>query len=237
MIKFLVRALPHWLNFTPKPDIIPPIPPGQRPYVSTIFGTNLFCTLLHLIFALPTAGEAMRGYLHGGLVIDFVGQSSPVSRWHLIGLDLLCLALQILILCAILEKQRILGTLDPAAHVPDQRQDHDAEEAGLMRSASMGTEAIEMQTLRSHEGDTAQDTLARTQGSEIEDEEVGDGHPLDDFGTGEYVAASFRVPDIVRTQWQLKHRDFDATTSTGAQNVAGIARRRWTATFRNSTMS
>ena len=236
MIKFLLRALPHWLHFTPKPDIIPPLPSDQRPYVSIILGTNIFCILLHLVFNPPAAGEAMRGYLHGGLMIDFVGQSSPVSRWHLLGLDLLCLALQLLIMCVILEKQKTLGRLDSTTNAPEQRQDHDAEEAGVIRSEFLEPEAIELQSFSPQDELTVQDNVTSTQTPEFVVESSGNRHVLDHFGTGEYVVAHFCILDIVRTQWNMKKSDVISVPTTGAQNVAGIARRRFTATFRASTM-
>lgn len=236
MIKFLVRALPHWLHFTPKPDIIPPIPSDQRPYVSTILGTNIFCILLHLVFNPPAAGEAMRGYLHGGLMIDFVGQSSPVSRWHLLGLDLMCLALQVLIMCVILEKQKVLGRLDATTNAPEQRQDHDAEEAGVIRSESLRPEAIELQSFGPQGEHIVQDHVTSTQTLGLDVGGIENRHVLDHFGTGEYVVAQFCVPDIMRTQWNIRKSDMISVPTTGAQNVAGIARRRFTATFRASTM-
>ena len=110
LFKFLLRALPHWFLFTPKPDILPPNPTSVHgPYIGAVFSSNFFCILLHVLIAPPAAGEASRGYLHGGILIDFVGQASPVGRWKLLALDLLCLVLQLVMMCCTLEKQILQG--------------------------------------------------------------------------------------------------------------------------------
>ena len=236
MIKFLIRALPHWFYFTPKPDIIPPTPVGQRPYISVVFGTNALCILLHLLFSPPAAGEATRGYLHGGLMIDFVGQVSPVSRWRLLALDALCLALQVLLLGFTLEKQKLLGITQPQdaesrvrAHTT---QDHNAEEAGLLRSDLGTTENIEMQTLPRHAGfhvyaqDHEQISTALDSLEEFQDEDS-----LGNFYTGEHIVANLLIPEIIRTQWQVRSVNIDTTAATGVQTAATIAGRRFTLSF------
>ena len=39
-----------------------------------LFGTFLLGFIPHLLFLLPSAGEPTQGYLHGSLLIDFIGQ-------------------------------------------------------------------------------------------------------------------------------------------------------------------
>lgn len=56
--------------------------------------------LLHMLYPAPTAGEDTRGYLHGGLMIDFIGQQGPTSKWKLGGLDLCILVLQLIMVSA-----------------------------------------------------------------------------------------------------------------------------------------
>ncbi|EME79171.1 uncharacterized protein MYCFIDRAFT_90088 [Pseudocercospora fijiensis CIRAD86] len=65
------------------------------PIIGTIFGTTLLCIIMHLYNSPPSAGEATRGYLHGGLAMDFIGQKGPSSKVHLILLDLLVLLVQL----------------------------------------------------------------------------------------------------------------------------------------------
>jgi hypothetical protein len=42
-----------------------------------LFGTFVLGFIPHLLFSVPTAGEPTQGYLHGGLLIDFIGQRTP----------------------------------------------------------------------------------------------------------------------------------------------------------------
>src|SRR6187402_269562 len=95
---------------TPKPNFIPPMP-QHRPYVPFIFGTNIICILLHLFTARSEAGEAMRGYLHGGIIIDLIGQKGPTSKLHLVLLDILILLLQCFMLTVHVERERLTGIL------------------------------------------------------------------------------------------------------------------------------
>lgn len=57
---------------------------------------NVLCLILHLYRKQPEAGEALRGYLHGGLLLDFIGQHGPTSKWHLFGMDIFLALLQLL---------------------------------------------------------------------------------------------------------------------------------------------
>ena len=228
LLYFLTRALPHWFYFTPKPSIFPPPPAAHRPYVGIIFGTNILCILLHLIFAPPAAGEATREYLHGGLLIDFVGQRSPVERWTLLGLDLVVLALQILLLAITLErrKTRVDGVSSGSAQdaTPEQRQDHDSEERGVIRQDPSTREEYEMQDLQhglrgTHEDEDGEgDELLRQSSSTVRQKQ----HPLDPFYTGEHVIANLDLFDTLRTQWQAKSIDAGGTSASGSGVQAAV---------------
>lgn len=39
-----------------------------------LFGSFTLGFLSHLLFSVPHAGEPTQGYLHGGLLLDFIGQ-------------------------------------------------------------------------------------------------------------------------------------------------------------------
>ena len=45
-----------------------------------LFGSFVLGLLPHLLFSVPSAGEPTQGYLHGGLLIDFIGQRNPPSK-------------------------------------------------------------------------------------------------------------------------------------------------------------
>ena len=72
IILFLLRAIVQLIFFTPKAS--PFDPTRNHPYIGAIFASNLFCMVSHKLVAQPDVGEEMRGYMHGGLFIDFIGQ-------------------------------------------------------------------------------------------------------------------------------------------------------------------
>jgi hypothetical protein len=113
--RFLVRALFQVMFLTPKPKFVPPAP-KHRPYIGAIFGGNIMCILLHIFTHRPEAGELTRGYLHGGLIIDFIGQQGPVSKLHLVAIDFLVMALQLFMLAVHVEETKLAEILkSPAA--------------------------------------------------------------------------------------------------------------------------
>ncbi len=72
-------------------------PPDEpRPFLPVVAGLFAVNFLLHVLYPAPVAGEDTRGYLHGGLMIDFIGQQGPTSKWKLGGLDLCVLVLQMI---------------------------------------------------------------------------------------------------------------------------------------------
>lgn len=176
-LRLVMRALVQYMYLTPKPEEFVKLMPPPRPQMYTIFGSNGICMLVHLIFSLPEAGETMRGYLHGGVIIDFIGQKAPTSRLSLLLLDCLILILQC-IMCAIwMEKDRLkkmestlksvsaggvpksgdIATpavpstaVDVLSGAATSTQDLDSEERGVMRDDPLGvdqTTDIEMQPL------------------------------------------------------------------------------------------
>ena len=232
---FFLRVLTHWFYFTPKPFLFPPQPITYRPYIAVILGVNMLCLLSHLIFAPPAAGEATRGYLHGGLLIDFVGQKSPVKRWQFMGLDILVLVLQVLVLGVTIERRAIntegsdSGNTNQIAE--EQRQDHDFEERGMLRQRgrnSSPAEEYEMHTW-------ARDHEATSNGEDREHDIVSqqrnvagarDRHPLDPYYTGEHVIANLYLINTIRAQWQsgsFAVGSANASTSSVRAAVAAAA--------------
>ncbi|KAL9634834.1 MAG: hypothetical protein Q9164_003849 [Protoblastenia rupestris] len=188
--------------------------------------------LLHLIFSPTAAGEATRGYLHGGLIIDFVGQTSPTSKWRLLGLDLLCLALQVLMLGVTLEKRGVQGISIVMTTQQGRRQDHNAEEAGILRSDPMVTEDVQLQTLRPISTNRQVNTTSEETADLLDANGERDGaHALDVYYTGEHILANLHILDTIRTQWQSRSVNMDTTTASGMQTAATIAGRRFTVTF------
>lgn len=81
--------------------------PPPRPNMIWVYGANIFCMLMHVLFAPPEGSETERGYLHGGLIINLIGQKAPSSRFSLLLLDCVILALQCVNCAVWLEIQRV----------------------------------------------------------------------------------------------------------------------------------
>lgn len=154
-LRFGLRAIVQFLYLTPKQ---PPFPehPSDSPMLGAILAVNLLCVFWHLLFAPPAAGEQTRGYLHGGLAMDFIGQAGPSSRIHLFLLDMLVIVLQLTHMSAYMLQRRLKdaasGTATSSAPAvnavqpaPASAQDLDAEERGVRRSTEQ--QDIEMQNL------------------------------------------------------------------------------------------
>ncbi|KAH6620253.1 hypothetical protein C7974DRAFT_229426 [Boeremia exigua] len=98
---FAVRALAHGSLLTPVSDPTMQRPPDEpRPFLPVVAGLFTVSFLLHMLYPAPMAGEDTRGYLHGGLMIDFIGQQGPTSKWKLGGLDVCILLLQMIMVSA-----------------------------------------------------------------------------------------------------------------------------------------
>ena len=195
-----------------------------------IFGNNIICILLHILFRPPAAGEATRGYLLGGLLIDFVGQESPVSKWRLLALDVLVLALQVLILAVTLERKKIAVENGDVLveEVEEARQDHDSEERGMLRRDESAQDGIELQNIRhTSSGRTGGDEDRERDELLDSDEstEPREQHPLDPFLTGQAVIVNVHVMDTIRSQWTFTADTSGEATASGAAAVAAVAGR------------
>lgn len=163
-LRLLLRAAVQFSYLTPPPPP-PPLSTAPRPAPAptasalAILGANLFCLSAHLLLAPPpSAGDATRGYRHGGVIVDFVGQR-PGSAARLALLDLVVAALQIAalsVLAALQAEEAGAPAVRDAEAQPQQpprpRQDLDAEERGVRRRDTLGDDAIEMQALTPRRG-------------------------------------------------------------------------------------
>ena len=217
---------------TPKPNFVPPMP-QHRPYIGAIFGPNIACILLHTFTARSEGGESMRGYLHGGIIIDLIGQKGPTSKIHLLLLDVLVTVLQCFMLAVHVERERLAATLaafaspTPVADQPRAEavatQDLDAEERGVMRDGVADNDDIEMQPLAVPPGGPSRNEDADPEtGQERErllDESVSreeeDDSPLDVFWSGTAVVADFHIIQNLRTQWN----DYGNATGSALQTM------------------
>lgn len=220
---------------TPKPSFVPPMP-KHRPYIGAIFGPNVICLLLHVLTARSEAGEAMRGYLHGGMIIDLIGQKGPTSKIHLVLLDVLVTALQCFMLAVHVERERLRDILlpkplgAPAQPAVVTVQDYDAEERGVMRDSVASNGDIEMLPIPASSEATS--ATNDTQRSDIDqererllaeppprEEAEEDDYPLDIFYSGNVLVGDFHVSHTLRSQWD----DYGNATASALQNVGFTA--------------
>lgn len=72
--------------------------PTVHAYFARLIGLNVLIAGLHLYFQTLHPGEATRGYAHGGLILDFIGQKGPSSKMQLVLYDFVILVLQLIYL-------------------------------------------------------------------------------------------------------------------------------------------
>lgn len=105
----LLRSIFHLILLTPKRPFPPPFPPfppsSPKPSLLIILLTNLLPLLIHIFTSPPEGTEATRGYLHGGIVIDFVGYKGPASKARLVGIDLLLVGLQVVMMGLVVRRR------------------------------------------------------------------------------------------------------------------------------------
>jgi len=174
--------------------------------------------LLHLFSSLPRANETSRGYLHGGIMIDFIGQKAPTSRLSLLLLDMAVLGLQCLMLAVYLERERLrkavlqlrvrtagaaAGTEVGVSTAAPSTQDHDAEERGVSRDDPPNNETndIEMRPLFGRGGQGSQDVDRESSQFLADAATQGTAGPdlVDVLMSGNAVLADFHVVEAIRT--------------------------------------
>ncbi|RDW86687.1 DSC4 family protein [Aspergillus mulundensis] len=230
IVLFAIRAVSQLIFFTPK---APPFDPTRnQPFIGAIFASNLFCMIFHNFFSQPEAGEATRGYLHGGILIDFIGQKAPVPLTHLLFLDLLVMILNIVMLGLIIERVKLAESRNttaatPAAAAtsasaqaePDQAQDHDHEERGVLgreteprggptndenERSEQGSHSTPSDT---HSPPPSEEELERTRlladPSENGGSHTNHQHALDAYSSGDAVIARMGLFNVIRDQWRF----------------------------------
>ncbi|KAI9927769.1 hypothetical protein MW887_002621 [Aspergillus wentii] len=216
IILFAVRAIVQLIFFTPK---APPFDPTRnQPFIGAIFAK---------------VDEATRGYLHGGLFIDFIGQKAPVSVFRLLSLDLLVLTLDFIMLGLIIERVKTAGVTAAPSTVTNTletntQQDHDSEERGVLRdspqsnSTGSANDVIELDEFGSRDSQayasaSTDDQLERTgllaDPSEDGHARTKDSHVLDNFASGEAVIMDVGLIDVIKDQWGYSHANALRRTS------------------------
>lgn len=213
---FLIRIIPQMTFLTPKPTYAPPLP---HSYLSAIYVPNIVCLLFHIIGSRPEAGEAMRGYLHGGVIIDLIGYKGPTSKFHLFCLDLVVLAIQCLMLTVQVELKAVTVLLaafrsnaasgtQPRVQVVSA-QDHDAEEQGVVREGILSSGDAEVRALSPRIGSPSPHQIEadadRDDALLLEDppprDDAGQDNILGAMWAGSAIMADFHVISTLQTLW------------------------------------
>ncbi|KAB8229217.1 DSC4 family protein [Aspergillus alliaceus] len=215
IVLFAIRAIVQLIFFTPK---APPFDPTRnQPFIGAIFISNAFCMIHHKFFGQAEAGEATRGYLHGGLLIDFIGQKAPVSVTRLLLSDLLVLVLDLVMLGLVVERVKTteasapVSTISGVIETPNE-QDHDSEERGVLNNTSNRptSDGIELDELRPRVECTDITPDEQLEHTELlaDPSESGhvssarNSHALDTFSSGEAVIMDLGFFGIIRDQWR-----------------------------------
>ncbi|KAI0430626.1 DUF1746-domain-containing protein [Xylaria sp. FL1042] len=235
-IRLFIRWIAQTLFVSPKTEDTVLIVPNY--HVSAIVGPNLLCMLLHLISSPLEAGEASRGYLHGGILVDFIGQKAPASRFTLILLDAVVLAIQCFMITVNIEKERIRNVIKPlrvnaipgvSITAPATTQDHDSEERGVSRDAPEmddvnETDNVEMRPLGNHnDGGVNDSESAGGEGSRLLRQSVvqriGQSEGLVDvLRSGNAVIGNFHIPQSLRNAWHSRDTP-ESAAAYALQNV------------------
>ncbi|KAI2629765.1 DUF1746-domain-containing protein [Hypoxylon sp. NC1633] len=228
--RLMIRWISQALFISPKAEDNILIMPNY--HVSAIVGPNLICILMHLITSLPHAGEASRGYLHGGILFDFIGQKAPSSKLSLLLLDTMVLGLQCFMLTVNMEKERVRKVVKPIRMIDDPEgtaresitgQDHDAEERGVLRDAPVVDESqdIELRPLgHGSEGGDQDDVEERAGLLRGTTAPAADLEGLaDTLRSGNAILATFHVRQSLRTAWQTRADSPESAAAYAIQNV------------------
>lgn len=173
-----------------------------------------------MYFDRPSAGEGARGYLHGGLLIDFIGQKGPISKFSLVLLDLLIVGLQVVMLSVNGEVRRATMArkgITPTAAV----QDHDAEERGEIRTAGSSSTP-------SSSAATPSDPTSTESSRLLEDPSVSDSDAFDAIVSTQAPLATLRPLFSAREEYaayQVPSTGVDGRLAA-ASMLQGLAERR-----------
>lgn len=202
----LLRSVLQLLYLTPKHALLPQPPNGSR-FLALIVAANALCIFLHAIRVAPAALPGHdRGYLHGGLVLDFIGQKGPSSKIQLVGLDFLVLGLQI-VHCAALGVRKGLKERPGATPVIEpgvvrSGQQLEDEERGVRRSEEVGRgQEVEMQRLNPEGRRTSAVEDMDLEATTVALERT-DAHIFDAFNSGQIVLADLDLRKVLREEWE-----------------------------------
>ena len=199
LLLLFLRAFTQILTFARVPSAFQApatIDPTTQPVIGLLFSSNFICLFVHLFGHVGHAGEVTQFYQHGGILVDFIGERTPISRTRLVVLDALVCTMQLVMLSASIEKSRLSKIQSSIS----------ATSTNTETINPTGTQTIEAE--EQGENADAQDPLLSdilsSQGAGVA--ESPDAHPLDSFATGRHMIVDINLGETVRRQWRLwKH--------------------------------
>lgn len=188
--------------------------------------------IFHAFFTQPEIDETTRGYLHGGLFIDFIGQKGPVSVGRLISFDLLVMVVDFVMLGLVIERVRTVDSISESLSLSqsgetgaeaeaEAQQDHDSEERGVLRGQNRD-DGIELDELARNEhtptqphnpNTTDDDERTNLLAEPSSNANTKPTHPLDIFSSGEYMLMDLGLIDIIRDQWRYNPSSVSSISS------------------------
>ncbi|KAF2654645.1 DUF1746-domain-containing protein [Lophiostoma macrostomum CBS 122681] len=239
---FTIRAIVHVSMLTPLPDLqLARQHDEHKPFLPLITCLFVVNFLLHTISRAPSAGEDTRGYLHGGLMIDFIGQQGPTSKWKLAGLDLCILLLQLVMVSVHVKKRDLKKKLAKIAGGGTSTREPAATEG---ESEAESPEAIDTEqqpnTTTSDDRDQDADAeergmLRRTDtlsdaGAEQDEEdallpsssESGHVDALDRLSSGQCVVGDFSLIDTLLEENE-RYQSYRETRADGSSSSSSLS--------------
>ena len=181
----------------------------------------------------------MRGYLHGGLFVDFVGEKGPISKTRLVLLDLLTVTIQLILLAVVMNRRDLTKVMSRNltqgyGSTATPMQDLDSEEQGLHAVEETPLGEIEMQPLRSRSTNIGDENDREADGSlnssNAFQQRATDEHPLNTYDGGQRVIANLHILESIRISWRQRYDQFSMapnSTSSFTARVPGGMRVRY----------
>lgn len=238
LLRFLLRSFTQLLYLSPKPPLIP-TPPHikDRPFIGAVVGVNLFCLILHLYLSRPAAGEATRGYLHGGLMIDFIGQKGPTSKLKLGLLDLFISVLQMIMVALLGEEKRAENKAKRKRKSHRERYQNAATSTTTSHTppsapeASAGNDETAPPTVQDHDAEEQgvrrsleSAPLLRSSNTTELDSPAANRELLDRLRSGQAITGKFYVVDAMHDEWRA-YGEVNRSDATGAESLAAALQR------------
>ncbi|KAG5944962.1 hypothetical protein E4U53_006786 [Claviceps sorghi] len=212
MFRFLLRAVGQYMYLTPKDESFPFLMPAGRVHVLLVVVPNLICMFLHLLTPVPHGPDFHRGYQHGGLIIDFVGQRPAKYRMYYLLADFAILAIQCLMLTVHTQREQLralLKTFRPilpelsheiqaAAAAARSMQDLDAEERGVLLHAQDVASSVLAMAAADEAGGLGMRDMNRPPETAELGERNGEAGSLLQRGTGQQSPGA-RLSDIMNS--------------------------------------